>query len=204
MRDDNYAQDARELIAGTSAGRVYLVTSFITASEATWTIENTTTSGSGFNSTIPIGQATGFPDPGFDVGFGVNGSNSNTRSHTRHVSEEQIFAISYSVVKLSTRFTWFSKDAQTPVVSRPKRAKAYHLAMSSENDGEDEELEWYSEDEEAVVSKSKPNASALVEQELEVYMEDVELNLEDEEDFLYFNVIRNLNTCQSKTKSELT
>lgn len=188
MQDDDYAQDARELIASTSSGRVYLVTGFITASEATWTIENTASSGNGFNATIPIGIAAGLPSPGLDAGFGVNGSNSNTSSHTRHVSEEQIFAISYSVVKLSTRFNLLSKStARTPVVSHPKKAKPYHLAMSNESDGDDEELDWCSEDEDAVVTTSKP--STLSKRELEVCEEDAQESLENQESSCYLNVI---------------
>lgn len=188
MQDDDYAQDARDLLASTSTGRVYLVTGFITTSEATWTIENTASNGNGFKAAIPIGEAAGLPIPGFDVGFGVNGSNSNTSSHTRHVSEEQIFAISYSVVELSTRFKLLSKStAPTPVVGRPKRAKAYHLAMGNESDGDDEELEWCSDDEEALVTTSKP--STLPNRELEVHEEDVQESLENREYSSYLNVI---------------
>ncbi|KAH7140267.1 hypothetical protein B0J13DRAFT_557456 [Dactylonectria estremocensis] len=157
MQNQFYAQDARELLKNAPSGHVYLVTGFITASESTWTVEATNGSRKDFSVTVPVGAAAGIPDFGLlDAGFGLNGSISNKRSQTRHVAEEQIFAVAYSIVKLSIKLKWPSGLAtRVPVVSRPKRAKAYHLAMGGDGDDSDEEFEWNSDDEVGVVKESK-------------------------------------------------
>jgi hypothetical protein len=158
MQNKFYAQDALRLLQGTQSGRAYLVTGIITATESTWTIETTVGRGKGFNATVPVGEAVGIPDPGLlDVGFGMNGSTSNTRSYTKHVAEEQIIAVAYSVVKLSSKLTWSPNlITQTPVIGRPKRAKGHHLSMGGDDEDEEEEFEWDSDDEDGVVKEARP------------------------------------------------
>ncbi len=65
-----------------------------------------------------------------------------------HVAEEEIFAVSYSIVKLLYGFSRSPLSiTKTPVIGRPKRAKAYHLAFGDDDDS-DEEIEVSSDEDE--------------------------------------------------------
>lgn len=191
IKNDHYLQDARELIASTRSGHAYLITGFITTTDTTWTIENTVGGSKSFNATVPLGQATSLPDAGLlDSGFGLNTSNSNTRSHTRHISEEQVFAVSYSVVKLTNKISWVSTAPEpTPMLGRPKRAKAHHLAMNRGEDSGDEEIEWDSEDSDVQVTKRVSNPDFSTEEEWEFYAEGAEHILEDSADCLCLGIL---------------
>jgi hypothetical protein len=191
INNDHYLQDARELIASTRSGYAYLITGFITTTDTTWTIENTVGGGKGFNATVPLGQAIGLPDAGLlDSGFGVNASNSNARSHTRHVAEEQVFAVSYSVVKMTNKMKWLSTTPEpTPMLGRPKRAKAHHLAMNHGDSSDDEEIEWDSEDSEVQVTKRVSDPGFTTEEEWEFYAEGTEHTLEDSADCLCISIL---------------
>ena len=189
MQNEHYAQDARDLLASTKAGHAYFITGFITASETTWTIGKTMGSGGAFDTTVPVGQACGLPDGGLlGVSFGTNKLINNSCSHTRHVREEQIFAVSYYTVKLSSRLKWLSHDAsRTPILSGPKKAKAYHLAMGNNNDDEEIEFEWDSGDEEGSITEFK--SKELESEDLMILVNDVQQILEENDGSLYLEIM---------------
>ncbi|KAH7251105.1 hypothetical protein BKA59DRAFT_124546 [Fusarium tricinctum] len=157
MENEDYAKDARDLLEKTKGNRAYFITGFITASEATWSTEKTTGRGGGFDSTVPTGQACGIPDSGFlNIGFGANRFTSNTQSYTRYIAQEHIFAISYHTVELSSKRVWPSMDVSySTVLTGPKKAKAYHLAMGTGDDDDLGEVEWDSDDEDGSVYELK-------------------------------------------------
>ncbi len=65
-----------------------------------------------------------------------------------HVAEDKIFAVSYSIVKLSYGFNRSPLSVtKTLVICRPKRAKAHHLAFGNDNDS-DEEIKVSSDEDE--------------------------------------------------------
>ncbi|KAG5749910.1 hypothetical protein H9Q69_012446 [Fusarium xylarioides] len=188
MENGDYAKDARDLLSKAKRNRGYLITGFITASGTTWTTENTTGRGGGFDATVPVGQACGIPDSGFlDVSLGANSVTSHTQSHTRHVVGEQIIAISYATVQLSGKPIWPSRNVNyIPVITGPKKAKAHHLAMSN-NDGDDmEEVEWDSDDEDGAICISEP--MKLQEEDLEILLKDNQRIAEEDSSFLYLTV----------------
>ncbi|EMT72256.1 hypothetical protein NOF04DRAFT_19371 [Fusarium oxysporum II5] len=189
MENEDYAKDARDLLSKAKGNRGYLVTGFITASEATWTTENATGRGGGFDASVPVGQACGVPDSGFlDISLGVNSVTNNTQSYTRHVVGEQIFAISYSTVQLSEKRIWPSNNVNhTPVITGPKKAKAHHLAMGNKDGDDLEEVEWDSDDEDGTICKSEP--AKLQEEELEIILKDNQQILEENSSFLYLTII---------------
>ncbi|KAI8712273.1 hypothetical protein NCS52_01325000 [Fusarium sp. LHS14.1] len=190
MQNEGYAQDVIRLLQGTRSGRAYFVTGIITATESTWTVKTTVGRGKGFNTTVPVGEAVGIPDPGLlDVGFGLNGSTSNTRSYTKHVAEEQIIALAYSVVKLSSKLTWSPNlITQTPVIGRPKRAKGHHLSMGGGDEDEEEEFEWDSDDEEGAVIEARPKKTDN-DDGLEITLRNGMQPLEHGEDITYLDII---------------
>ncbi|CVL11808.1 hypothetical protein FPRO06_13103 [Fusarium proliferatum] len=188
MENGDYAKDAQDLLSKAKRNRGYLITGFITASETTWTTENTTGRGGGFDVTVPVGQACGIPDSGFlDVSLGANSVTSHTQSHTRHVAEEQIIAISYANVQLSGKPIWPSRRVDyKPVITGPKKAKAHHLAMSNQDGDDLEELEWDSDDEDGTIYKSEP--VKLQEEELQILLGENQQMIEGDESFLFLNI----------------
>jgi hypothetical protein len=83
-----------------------------------------------------------------DIGGGLCGSGSSQQSEERAVAEEEIFAVLYSVARLSYKpsasKTLFTSN---PAIGPPKRAKAYHHALGHDEEGEEEEeIDWDSDD----------------------------------------------------------
>ncbi|KAG6989364.1 hypothetical protein FocnCong_v021262 [Fusarium oxysporum f. sp. conglutinans] len=106
MKNDFYNQEAWKLLRKTKSksNRLYLVTGFITASESTWAKRFESTRTKPFQST-------------------------RNKTHTyKHVPDEQIIAVAYSVVQISTKLTWFPRlITRTLAVDGPERPKRYHL-----------------------------------------------------------------------------
>ena len=139
MENKLYAQDVRKLLRSTHFGRAYLVVGFLTTSGATWVQKRTKENTTGGSVTIPISAIAGAPT-GLDPTISPGISTSSNQERTMHVAEEEIFAVAYSVVKMSYSFdrkaAGFTK--KTPVVGPPKRANARHHAFSRESDDEED------------------------------------------------------------------
>ncbi|EXM12291.1 hypothetical protein FOTG_19209 [Fusarium oxysporum f. sp. vasinfectum 25433] len=106
MKNDFYNQEAWKLLRKTKSksNRLYLVTGFITASESTWAKRFESTRTKPFQST-------------------------RNKTHTyKHVPDDQIIAVAYSDVQISTKLTWFPRlITRTLAVDGPERPKRYHL-----------------------------------------------------------------------------
>jgi hypothetical protein len=135
MQNQHYVQDVRALLETTKSHRAYSVTDFLTALRATWTIESGTNTANSLGVNIPLSTLVSVPVPGLlDFSFQPRISSSAQQSRELSSGREEIFAVSYSVVKLKHQdvpFPGFGTKA--PVLGRPKRAKAYHLAMGHDD-----------------------------------------------------------------------
>lgn len=154
MSNQHYAKDAQALLAQSSSKEAYFITGFLTATDATWTIEAAESKGADAALGVsPVGAAAGGVSvPGLPyVSFGANGSRGFGRSGQRHVAEEEIIAVSYSVVRNSSKLDYSSMSIrQSLFIGLPKRAKSHHLTMGPKDDQE-EEFDWDSEDEDSDV-----------------------------------------------------
>lgn len=140
MHNQHYAQDVRALLETTKSHRAYLVTGFLTAVRATWTIESGTNTVNSLGVNIPLSICINVPVPEL-LDFSFQPRISSGAQHSRELSSDRQknFAVSYSVVKLKHQdvpLPGFGTKA--PVLGRPKRAKAYHLAMGREDDSSEE------------------------------------------------------------------
>lgn len=148
MKNRHYAQDVRALLETTKSHRAYLVTGFLTAVRATWTIESKTNTTNSLEVNIPLSASLNVPVPGL-LDFNTKPRMSSSAQHNRELSsdKEEIFAVSYSIVHLKHQGVSLPGfGIQTPVLGRPKRVKAYHLAMGHDDDSS-EELELESDEE---------------------------------------------------------
>ncbi|OJJ08813.1 hypothetical protein ASPVEDRAFT_47969 [Aspergillus versicolor CBS 583.65] len=148
MHDQDYAQDVRALLETTKSHHAYLVTGFLTAVRATWTITSGTNTANSLGVNIPLSTLINVPVPGL-LDFSFQPRISSGAQHTRELSsdQEEIFAVSYSVVEWKHRGVPLPGfGIKAPVLGRPKRAKAYHLALGHD-DGSSEEIELDSDEE---------------------------------------------------------
>lgn len=148
MQNEHYAQDVRALLESAKSHRAYLVTGFLTAVNASWTIETATNTANSLDANAPLSTLINAPVPSM-LDFGLQPRVCSGAQQSRELSSEgeDIFAVSYSVVKLKPQgrpLPGFGIKA--PVLGRPKRAKAYHLALGHDEDS-DEEIEFESDEE---------------------------------------------------------
>ncbi len=176
LKNEHYAGDVGLLLRKLWPRHAYLVTGFLTATESTWKIEDARSKSTGFNLVLPVSGALSVPVPGLvDVEINPHASTSAECRRELHVAGEQIFAVSYSIVKLALKFTSSAGlVTSVPTIGRPKRAKAHHLAFGS-NEDEDEEVEYESDDDdEDTINTSKSGGHALHENITIVDIEDGE------------------------------
>lgn len=163
MENDLYATDVQKLLTTSKRSHGYLVTGFMTTTGTLWTRTKEQSRTKGVAVTLPISQLV--PGLPLQLDPGIEPSQTTTagRETAMHISEEQIFAVSYSLVKVKRRF---DKNAprftkKTPMVGPPKRANMHQLAL-----GEDE-------DEESV------NVDAEDDAEVDMFLEDIDNEKED-------------------------
>jgi hypothetical protein len=148
MKNEHYARDVRALLEKVWPRHAYLVTGFLTATKSAWKIDGSQNSKTALNFTVPVSNVLPATVAGaVDSGGRLGGSGSSKQNDERAVAEEEIFAVSYSVARLSykpsaskTLFTY------NPTVGPPKRAKAHHLAFLNDEEEEEEEIDWDSDD----------------------------------------------------------
>lgn len=148
MQNEDYAQDVRELLESAKAHRAYLVTGFLTAVGATWAIESATSTKNSLSIDLSVSKFLNGP-VGEVLNFALQPQNCSDTQHSLEFlsEEEEIFAVSYSVVELKREGSPFPGfGIKSPVLGLPKRAKAYHLALGDSDDSS-EELEFDSDDE---------------------------------------------------------
>lgn len=149
MKNENYSRDVRTLLEKVRPRHAYLVTGFLTTTKSDWKIEGSQNNKTALNATMAVSGVLPAAVAGaVDINGGLCGSVSAQQSDEKAVAEEEIFAVSYSVARLSYKPS-ASKALITskPTIGPPKRAKAYHLALG--HDGEEEEEEevyWDSDD----------------------------------------------------------
>lgn len=154
MKNEYYAKDVEGLLKGLWPHHAYLVTGFLTATDSKWTIEASNKTTKGIQITLPVAAAAGVPVPGVaDAGLGLSREAAAHQSRTFSVVGEEIFAVSYSVAKLSFAFGSPSGVVtRVPlVVGRPKLAKPHHLAMGPDDE---EEIDYDSDEETDMTTKA--------------------------------------------------
>lgn len=143
MKNEYYAKDVRDLLKSLWPHQAYLVTGFLTATDSKWTIEESDKTIKGIETTLPVAEAAGVPVPGLaDAGLGLSTEAAAHQSRKFSVVGDEIFAVSYSVAKLSYAFgSPLGFVTQMPLVGRPKLAKPHYLAMRPD----DAEIEYDSD-----------------------------------------------------------
>lgn len=126
-----------------------------------------------------VSGALPVPVPGLlDMEINPQASTSAECRRELHVAGEEIFAASYSIVKLGPKFTSSAGlVTSVPTIGRPKRAKAHHLAFGSNHD-EEEEVEYESDDndeDEDTTNTSKSGGNALLHDNITI------VDIEDDE-----------------------
>ncbi|RYO88755.1 hypothetical protein DL766_005195 [Monosporascus sp. MC13-8B] len=132
MQNNKYAADVQKLCASITKRQAFLVTGFLTTSGATWTRRHGEKRTGGFTAAIPVSAAVaGLPipaeliDPAIEPSRMVGGSIQKTMK----VEEEQIFAMSYSLVKITYHLTKKKTQPGTPRIGPPVLAKLRDLAF---------------------------------------------------------------------------
>ncbi|KAF1810200.1 hypothetical protein P152DRAFT_475771 [Eremomyces bilateralis CBS 781.70] len=142
LQNELYSRDMRTILEASSTKRGYFVTGFLTTTETTWNRETNRSKKGGFSTSLPVSQLTGLPLPVISD-LRVGSAHESTTQHGQDMSvpAEEIFAMSYSIVKLEYNFklSLANPIIKTPVFGPPKRAKARHLALSQESDEEIED-----------------------------------------------------------------
>lgn len=142
MENELYAADVLKFISMNKKNRTYLVTGFMTATGTLWKRTNDQSLSSKFSVKLPISQAVApfFPLP-IDLIIGPSQKTTVGRTSEMRVDEEQIFAVSYSLVKVKRRFDKNSPRfmKKTPVIGPPMRANMRQLAMGEDEDEDEDE-----------------------------------------------------------------
>ena len=148
MKNEHYSRDVHALLEKVWPRHAYLVTGFLTATKSAWKIDGSQNNKNALNLTVPISNVLPATVAGaVDSEGRLGGSGSSQQNDERAVAEEEIFAVSYSVARLSYKpsasKTLFTSN---PTVGPPKRAKAHHLAFGNDEEEEEEEIDWDSDD----------------------------------------------------------
>lgn len=134
-----YARDVHDILEKSTSNQAYLVTGFLTTTGTVWKTGNGRSMTDSVAAKLPLAEVTGVPVPGlFDLGASAEKTTANRHLREMYVAEEEIFAVAYSTVKLSRTFSRSAPHFMTksPVVGRPKRAGARHLALGLDSDEE--------------------------------------------------------------------
>lgn len=149
MKNEYYARDVRVLLGKAWPRHAYLVTGFLTTTKSAWKMEGSQNNKTSLNVAVPVSSVLPAAVAGaVAINGGIYGLVSAQQSDERAVAKEEIFAVSYSVARLSYRpsasKTLFTSN---PTIGQPKRAKAHHLALGHNGEEEEEEeVDWDSDD----------------------------------------------------------
>ncbi|KAF2100225.1 hypothetical protein NA57DRAFT_54323 [Rhizodiscina lignyota] len=158
MSNDHYSADVEKLFARSGKNHAYFVTGFLTTTGTKWTRGMTKARSVGINVTVPVTAIAGAP-----MAFGnPNIAPKTTRKAGVDVSEtvatEQVFAVSYNVVKISYRYERAQGGIKKVVkIGAPQRANAKTLALGEDDDTRTEnsldgEVDFYLSDDDDAVS----------------------------------------------------
>lgn len=149
MQNEYYARDVHSLLNRNGLHQAYLVTGFLTTTGAIWKIETSYKETNGLNVTIPVTTLAAIPVSGLlDVSANPKITTTMHQAREMCVAEEEIFAVSYSIVKQSYGFDRAALSiTKNLAIGRPKRAKAHHLAMGHDDDSDEEIVVSSSDDE---------------------------------------------------------
>jgi hypothetical protein len=174
-----YARDVHDILEKSTFNQAYLVTGFLTTTGTVWKTKHGRSNTDSVSAKLPLAEATGVPVPGLSD-FSASAERTTATRHLRemYVAEEEIFAVAYSTVKLSRSFNLSAAHFMTksPVVGRPKRAGARHLALGLDSE---EEIDAHSDsevDEALCNDEKKPDMHSgakimLVDEEAEIPVE---------------------------------
>lgn len=102
MKDERYANEVRAFLRASTHGDGYMITGLMTTTNTTWGASDTRNSDVSIGVDVPLEALTGLPLPstGFDISVL---SKEVRREGEAFVVAEEIFAVSYIVVKLEKR-----------------------------------------------------------------------------------------------------
>lgn len=134
MSSEKYSLEVRSLLERSVQRQGHLITGFLTATDDTWMIGATPKDLQQFENT-PLSWSEGIAVPVpflYDDIIGMElAMIAEQCPEPSHFSNEQIFAIAYKTVTLPRDYSPFGRHiSPTPVISRPRRSNAYHLASS--------------------------------------------------------------------------
>lgn len=130
MDNEDYAKDILKFFKSLKKRHAYFVTGFLTASKLTTTRTSGKDSKNGFKIKFPLGQFVAGP-AGAPLDLGVNPSH-NIKGEVKRkmeVVEEEIFAISYSLVKFRFRVRKSDVTKNDIYISGPRFAKKTEIAF---------------------------------------------------------------------------
>lgn len=139
MENEGYAKDVQKLFAGMKKRRAYFVTGFLTTAGAKWTRTLEQGRTDGFNVAVPVTALAGVPLPPGTVDPSIAPSRTvrGGAGRTMEVEAEEIFAISYNLLKIRYRLGRNHGGREGTVFKGPQ--KVARLSELAFGDGEDEE-----------------------------------------------------------------
>jgi hypothetical protein len=172
MKNEQYAQDVRDLFMDSGRSHAYFIVGFLTAKGATWNELTSKSHKTELNVTVPVLESVGSPlagigDPKIAPGF----KTSLTHGRTMKIEEERIIAVAYDIIKTSYKFGMSTKKFVETVIINAGRAQpsSGHMAFSNDDDDDDDDeededfVDSGDEDNEAVPNKSKSGGSLSIE-----------------------------------------
>jgi hypothetical protein len=168
MKNEQFAQDVRDLFKDSDRSHAYFVVGFLTTKEAMWTEFATKSHRSEFHVTVPVLEVFGSPLSGIgDPQIAPDFRTLQTNGRTMKIEEERIFAVAYDIVKTSYKFGMSTKKFVETMIINAGRARPNdgHLAFSNDSDEEEEEdfVGSEGEDDETVPNKLKSGGSMGIE-----------------------------------------
>ncbi|KFA49973.1 hypothetical protein S40293_10485 [Stachybotrys chartarum IBT 40293] len=102
MKTDAYAKDVHTLLDEIWPHNAYLITGFLAAVDSNWVATTKQGTTKAFSINTPLSVIASVPPSGLaDTGINPEWSTSTEESRTTSATREEIFAVSYSTVKLS-------------------------------------------------------------------------------------------------------
>lgn len=134
MENPHYAAAVSSILAGKRSGKGYLVTGFMTTTNATWSKGTIKDRAFGGGVTLDPGLLAGGVPSGFGVGVDASRSTSTSKQSGWVSPGEEIFAVSYVSLKLEGGGL-LGRGPKKPVVGDVVFAGNGHAALSGEKQG---------------------------------------------------------------------
>ncbi|KAK0752881.1 hypothetical protein B0T18DRAFT_423528 [Schizothecium vesticola] len=135
MENPHYAAGVSSLLARKRSGKAYLVTGFMTTTNATWSKGTTRDRAVGGGVTLDPGLLAGGVPSGFGISVDAGRSTSTSKQSGWVSPGEEIFAVSYANLKLEGGGL-LGRGPKKPVVGDVVFAGNGHAALSGETRGD--------------------------------------------------------------------